>query len=101
MSIDDVSEKALLSGVMKLARLKGWLAYHTHDSRHSPSGFPDLVLVRDGQIVFVELKTRKGSLSPSQSQWIDALRKCAGAVQTYVWRPADWKDGAIDEVLAQ
>lgn len=98
MSIDDISERALLSGVMKLARLKGWLAYHTHDSRHSPSGFPDLVLVRDGQIVFVELKTKKGKVSPAQSQWIDALRKCA---ETYVWRPVDWKDGTIDEILTQ
>ena len=33
------------SAVIEYARLMGWLVYHTHDSRHSEKGFPDLVLV--------------------------------------------------------
>ncbi len=39
-------EKPFQAQVVELARLSGWLTYHTHDSRRSQSGFPDLVLVR-------------------------------------------------------
>src|SRR5688572_19177552 len=40
------TERAFQAQVVKYARLMGWTAYHTHDSRRSQAGFPDLVLVR-------------------------------------------------------
>lgn len=74
----------------------GWRAYHTHDSRHSAAGFPDLVLVRE-RIVYAELKTTKGKLSPSQAAWMEALRAAGGEV--YLWRPCCWNSGEIEAVL--
>lgn len=64
----------------------GWLCYHAFDSRRSEPGFPDLTLVNK-TLVFAELKTDKGRLSPAQQLWIERLRG-AGA-EVHVWRPRD------------
>ena len=42
--------------VVKLAKLCGWRPYHTHDSRRSAAGFPDLILIKDGWLIAAELK---------------------------------------------
>ena len=84
--------------VLELAAWTGWsLRYHTHDSRRSHQGFPDLVLVRPPRVIFAELKGdtpygKKGP-SPDQQAWIDGLGRCPG-VEVYLWRPAD-----LDEIL--
>jgi hypothetical protein len=75
--------------VTDLATLLGWSWYHTHDSRRSPAGFPDLVLWRD-RVVFAELKTDKGRTSVAQMNTCDGLT-IAGA-EVHVWRPRDFPD---------
>lgn len=92
-----ISEKAFQQTVMDLAHYEGWLVYHTHDSRRSAAGFPDLVLVRHGKVIYAELKTMRGKLSPAQAIWRDALQ--AGDNHWYLWRPCDW--GQIRAILAR
>jgi len=75
--------------VEELARLEGWIAYHTYDSRRSQPGFPDLVLVRFPRLIFAELKSEKGRVRPEQQMWLDNLKKVR-KVGTYLWRPSDW-----------
>jgi len=89
-----VSEKAFLEQVRELARLRGWLCYHTHDSRRSEPGFPDLVLLKPPLLLFVELKRDGAKPSAPQEEWLGAL---AGVerVSVQVWSPQDW-----DEVVA-
>lgn len=84
-----MSEAALLAAVRDLARLTGWLTYHTHDSRRSEAGFPDLTLVnvRQGRIIFAELKTAIGRTTQQQDEWLAAL--AAVGCETALWRPAD------------
>ena len=82
-------ERDFQADVLELARLTGWLAYHPHDSRRSAAGWPDLALVRNGRIIFAELKTTRGRLRPEQRIWLDALAHCPG-VEVAVWRPRDW-----------
>ena len=91
----DCSEKEFQAAVVKLAKAKGWLAYHTHDSRRSEKGFPDLVLIRDGKLLIVELKTESGRVSPEQTVWLCALVACGVDVRT--WRPSMWE--SIAETL--
>ncbi|MEW6583441.1 MAG: VRR-NUC domain-containing protein, partial [Actinomycetota bacterium] len=55
-----LSEAAFQDQVVDLARLRGWLVYHTFDSRHSAAGFPDLILARGDRLVAAELKTQRG-----------------------------------------
>lgn len=89
------TEKSFQADVLEAARLLGWRAYHTHDSRHSESGFPDLVLVRRPRVIFAELKSERGAVSDDQQAWIDDLK--ASRQEVYVWRPSDWD--ALVEVL--
>ena len=83
------TEKQWTDQVRKIARLMGWLDYHTYRSTRSTPGFPDLVLVRGDRIIFAELKREKGGvLSPAQRVWLDALA-ATNLVEVHVWRPSD------------
>lgn len=85
-----MSEADWQNEVTRLAHLYGWrLQYHTHDSRRSNPGFPDLVLInaQAARILFLELKTEKGRPTPEQQAWIDALRGCG--LHAHILRPSD------------
>jgi hypothetical protein len=88
------TEKQFMATVAEAAQTLGWLVYHTHDSRHSAAGFPDLVLVRD-RVIFAELKTENRKTSREQETWLAALR--ATGADVFCWRPSDWP--AIEETL--
>lgn len=77
--------------VLKLAYLLGWKHYHTYNSKHSPPGWPDLVLIRAPRLIFVELKTpRYPTVTSDQRWWLDNLAMCGH--ETYVWKaPGDWE----------
>jgi len=82
-------EKELLAQVRRLAGALGWISYHTHNSRRSEPGFPDLVLARRGRIIFAELKIPPRDLTAPQLIWISALGDCTGDVSVHVWTPED------------
>lgn len=108
------SERGFQDAVVSLARMKGWMVAHfrparTKDGRiltpvgYDGAGFPDLVLVGNGRVIFAELKTDTGRLSPRQKRWLEALEDAK--VETAVWRPRDWQEivrvlsgGAVDGV---
>lgn len=97
-------EKTFQKEVLALAANYGWThRYHTYFSDRSERGFPDAVMVRPSthQILFVEFKTMRGTLRPSQVGWIDALREAEGdgTVRVCIWRPCCWNSGEIDAVL--
>ena len=94
-------EKQLQDAIVAAAQRLGWLVYHTHDSRRSQPGFPDLVLVHPGRgrILYRELKTMTGKVTTDQQKWLDAL--AAAGADVGVWRPTDWltDDGAVKTAL--
>lgn len=83
-----MTEKEFMRQVIDIATIHGWMHYHTHDSRRSTPGFPDLVLVRE-RIIFAELKTDAGKATAAQTQWLDAIALAGG--DAYLWRPKDWR----------
>ena len=87
-----MTEKAFQSDVMRVAKMLGWLWYHTFDSRRSASGFPDLVLVRE-RVLFRELKVGKNKLSQSQELWRDSIMDAGGD-----W--AEWRETDMDDIVA-
>lgn len=70
------SEKQFQARVVELARILGYSIYHTHDSRRSEPGFPDLVLVRPPRVLFVELKAGRRRLTDDQAAWMALLERC-------------------------
>ena len=89
----DISEKEFMAKVIKLAESQGWHCYHTHDSRRSQTGFPDLVMCRALRLIFAELKSEVGKPSKAQKQWLKDLSEAGGhldQIEVHLWRPSDW-----------
>ena len=97
--MNDLLEKDLQRHVRAFAEGLGWRVYHSWTSIHSPRGFPDLLCIRDGEIVAIELKREKGKVSPLQDEWIGEFRKVLGVRFAGVIRPSNWFAGELDEVL--
>jgi hypothetical protein len=103
VKLPPMSEKAFTTTVINLATMLGWRHYHTHDSRRSDPGWPDLVLARKipaaklilADLVFAELKTETGKVTPAQADWLEMLRLAGQRV--YIWRPSDLE--RIAEIL--
>ena len=94
-SAKNMSEDELQSQVIDSAKKLGWMVYHTHDSRRSQPGFPDLVLIniRMRKLVIRELKRETGRVSDNQKLWIHGFNLCG--IDIGVWRPLDLFDGTI------
>jgi hypothetical protein len=91
-----LTEDQFQQQIIDLAKLHGYtLIYHTHDSRRSQPGFPDLVLVneRRGHALFRELKTSTGRLTEAQHNWLTGMK--IANLNADVWRPADLESGLI------
>lgn len=86
-----MTERDFQRAVLDLCALYDWpCVYHTHDSRRSQPGFPDLVICGHERLIFAELKTDKGRLSPEQLEWYERLRDLPlREPEVYVWRPRD------------
>lgn len=100
-----ITEATFQRQVLQLARLCGWRVAHFRTAQNARgdyrtpvagdgAGFPDLVLVRE-RVLFIELKTDRGTLAPNQTTWRDALLN-AGATW-HLWRPKDFDE--IQKVL--
>jgi hypothetical protein len=111
-----VTEATFLKMVFDLAKLHGWVRAHFRPARTARGwrtacqgdavGFPDAVLCRParrrargpvvpGRVLFCELKTDAGRLTPGQERWAALLRD-AGA-EYFCWRPKQWAE--IEQIL--
>ena len=111
------SEKEFQAAVIEFAQLNGWMVAHFRPGMMKSGrwvtpmigdpGFPDLTMVRDGLLVFAELKSEKGRLSATQRQWRDQIEAVVqrawgdwevpprsglylDPVEYFLWRPSDW-----------
>ena len=93
--LSPITEKQFQWQVMQLANLLGWRVYHTHDSRRSVAGFPDLILLRASRMLVVELKVGKNKSTAEQTAWLREFSKTGAFVA--VWTPEHW--GEIQVML--
>jgi VRR-NUC domain len=92
---ESISEKEFMAAVIALAKRNGFMVYHTHNSRRSESGFPDLFLCRGEKAIALELKVGKNNLTVDQANWLDAMR--LAGIEAAVMRPENW--ATIEELL--
>lgn len=118
----NLTEADFQTRIIDRARALGWWVHHDRPARlvtgkwvtaiSGDPGFPDLVLVRDGRVIFAEVKTEKGRLSNEQREWFTKLSGLPweGNVwnrdqslhlvehEVYLWRPSDTPK--IEQILA-
>ena len=89
--------------VLDLAHTYGWRCAHFATAiaqsgrwmtpvRADGKGFPDLVCVRRGRLIFAELKAARGRVRAEQVDWLADLSDVADAcpnVSVFLWRPED------------
>jgi hypothetical protein len=95
-----VTESQFQQQVIDLAKLHGYrLIYHTHNSRRSAPGFPDLVMINElhGRALFRELKTDVGRMAIAQLDWMTGMTRAG--LNAGVWRPLDLRSGRIIKEL--
>ncbi len=94
-----MTEADLQREVEKAAKQLGWRVWHPRIAVYSQGGWPDLCLAHPGQgrVLFRELKTEAGRVTPSQQDWLAALTACGQ--DAAVWRPIDWYTGRITKEL--
>lgn len=89
---EKISEKDFQQQIIDTAKLLGWKKiYHTWNSKRSASGFPDLIMARDGIIIFAELKREGEDPTPAQREWLEELAKCEH-VKVFIWKPSIWDE---------
>ena len=107
--------EAFWQGVIRTeAEARGWRVFYIPDwiwaqihgrakrrgryvgGENAAPGFPDFVLVRPPELVYVEAKTNTGTVRPAQKTWHADLVNSGATV--LIWRPRDWP--AIRRFLA-
>ena len=64
------NEAAFQVRVVRLLTQHGYAVYHTHDSRRSEAGFPDLLAIRGGRLLASELKVGRYQVTEDQARWL-------------------------------
>jgi hypothetical protein len=105
-----MNESQFMKNVIELAQRCGWKVahfktvcvrrdngsfYYVTPVQADGAGWPDLVLARDERLIFAELKADKGTVSPEQTAWFEALQDAGQVVR--IWKPKDW-DNIVTEL---
>jgi len=89
-----ITEKQFESQVKDLTKLFHCdKYYHPFLSKWSERGFPDCTIIKVPRLIYAELKSEKGKLSPEQAEWLELLKQCK-TIEAYCWKPHQ-----IDEIV--
>jgi hypothetical protein len=85
--------------IIDAAQLYGWLVAHFRPARTERGwrtaveadgkGYPDLTLVRRRELIFIEVKAKRGKPTADQQRWLDALSQVA---ETWLATPDVWDE---------
>lgn len=94
-----MTEAQLTDVIVEAAQLYGWRVVHFRPGKtergwrtplQGDSGFPDLVLARDSEVIIAELKIGRAKPRPDQRLWAEAI----GPDLYRLWTDAD-----LDEIM--
>jgi len=72
------AETAVKRQVKDWLRWKGWFYFHIQQGLGSYKGIPDLIAVKDGVVLFIEVKAPNGKLTPDQKKFKKDLEEHGG-----------------------
>ena len=88
-----MTETELEEQVRDACRKLGVIRIHIYHTRGTTAGVPDDVLIGPRGVLWRELKTMAGRMSPAQRAMGEAL--LAAGQNWALWRPDDWFSGRI------
>lgn len=102
-------EDRLLAAVLSLCKLNHLTVAHFRPAQSKTGrwltavqgdgkGYPDLTIIGPGGVMWRELKSATGAVSPSQRVWLDVLT--AAGADAGVWKPRDLTSGRIAAELS-
>lgn len=105
-----MTETEFTDNVIELATMAGWLVHHDRLKQNvqGHAGFPDLCLVRNGRVIFAELKLDGKEPTEDQQRWLDmALLPLADVqrvgredgqvfVKSRCWKPSMWQQIIVE-----
>lgn len=85
-----IPESAIQSHIMQYMTMKNWFVMRLNSGmvenkyggriRLAPAGTPDLLCIKDGKCLFIEVKSEKGKITPLQEEFGDKLRSYGAEV---------------------
>lgn len=76
--------------------------YHTHDSRRSQGGYPDVIMLKDGRGLAMEFKREHhrtlASRMALQMAWL-AQYDAIDGMRAYLVKPSQYLDGTVEAAL--
>lgn len=73
-------EKTITNAIMKTAKSEGWWVMKVHGGAYQMSGIPDILAIKAGRAVFLEVKQPGKAPTPLQEQRMHEIRTVGGAV---------------------
>ncbi len=73
-----ITEADIRRQVRDYLRIKGWFCFHILQGLGAYRGISDLIAVKDGRVLFVELKTARGRQSEYQKEFQADLEAAGG-----------------------
>ena len=73
-----ISESDIRRQVRDYLRVKGWFVFHVLQGLGCYLGVTDLIAVKDGRVLFIELKTARGRQSQHQKKFQSDLEAAGG-----------------------
>lgn len=64
-NFENLRESTIESNIRLYAEAEGWLSYKIEKT--TPSGLPDRLFIKNGRIVFMEIKRSSGSVQKNQN----------------------------------
>lgn len=72
------TEKEIQNDIRRYLQLRGWYVIRIQQGMGAHKGLSDLIAVKDGRVVFAEIKTPRGRLSEYQREFEQALAAHGG-----------------------
>lgn len=72
------TESSIMHGIQQVLGMRGWRVFRVPPSVYSSKGWCDLISIKNGIVAFIECKSAKGKLSPTQKQFSQQISDAGG-----------------------